>query len=515
MSYFTADALDEIRDDPSSIVGLYGTLGSSFISALDMPGLTADAYKAAFCTVLAYDLAPYGNEPPGEFDVQVLANSPSLACDRYVTLAWELADLLGVPGGYGVAVGWDAGAVGNHAQWLFDDGTSQLLLDPTIGLIVNDATFDGLIDGVHYTDIASFYSRSDITSFNTQVINAVEHGSYEVWDTIYYVPGLSEWQTNYMGHLGVTVEHGDDSQTITGYVGDDTIAAGPGDDWVFGGKGSDDLDGGAGIDYAVFRGDRADFSISFDGSGEATVTGADGTDTLHNFELLQFDDQQVALQIGHSVLSDTSDNFAWDTITTNTDYQGNALDVSYQYDDGSSWVYQYDTLSQFTWERIQIISDAQGNVTKQLYDQNDGSHVLYQYETSGAAAWSKITSYLTSDYSKSSKIIYDQADGSHVMYTYDVDNSGTWKSVESYFTADWTPVKHLYNNDDGTHVLYQYDVNDVYTWDVLQTNYDTSLHRTQETLTNDNGTHSVLLFDQGGNHLASVSNYDAGWHFMA
>src|SRR5262249_45008645 len=157
-----------------------------------------------FCTVLAYDLVPYGNEP-STFDIKALANSPTLACDRYVTLAWELSDLLGVSGQFGTAVGWDGGAVGNHTQWLFTDGQSQLLLDPTIRLIVDCPTFNCLIEGTHYTDIASFYSRNDITSFNTEVISAVEHGSYQVWDTIYYVPGLSEWQTNYSGHLGVTV----------------------------------------------------------------------------------------------------------------------------------------------------------------------------------------------------------------------------------------------------------------------------------------------------------------------
>ncbi|MGY4178360.1 hypothetical protein ACVIHH_003651 [Bradyrhizobium sp. USDA 4518] len=513
MAYFSEASLDEIRDDPSSIVSLYGAARSTFIAGLGMPGLSADAYKAAFCTVLAYDLAPYGNEP-STYDVQELANSPTLACDRYVTLAWELADLLGVPGDEGAAVGWDAGAVGNHAQWLFDDGASQLLLDPTIGLIVNDATFDGLINGVHYTDIASFYSRNDITSFNTTVINAVEHGLYQVWDTIYYNPSLSEWQSNYAGHLGVTVEHGNDSQTITGFINNDTIDAGPGNDWVFGGKGSDGLDGGTGIDSAVFRGARADFSISFGSNGAATVTGHDGTDTLHNFEILQFDDQKVALPIGRIVQSDVPDNFAWSTITTRTDYQGKALDVSYHYDDGSSWVYQYDTLSQFTWERIQVISDTHGHVTKQLYDENDGSHVSYLYDPNGAAAWSKITSYLTSDYSKQSKIIYDQDDGSHVMYTYDLNNSGTWKSVESYFTADWQQVKHLYNNDDGTHVLYQYDANNANSWSVLQTNYDPSFHRVSESLTNDNGTHTVLEFN-AQDQLVSAHTYDAGWALMA
>jgi hypothetical protein len=490
MGFFSTAALDEIRADPTSIASLYGTTSGAFTAALDMPGLSADADKAAFCTVLAYDLVPYGNEP-STFDIKALANSPTLACDRYVTLAWELSDLLGVSGQFGTAVGWDGGAVGNHAQWLFDDGQSQLLLDPTIGLIVDNATFTGLIGGELYTDIASFYSRSDITSFNTEVISAVEHGSYQVWDTIYYVPGLSEWQTNYFGHVGVTVDNPDGSVTITGYVGNDAIVGGLENDFIFGGRGSDDLDGGAGIDTAVYRGHRADYSITFEASGSATVAGANGTDTLHNFEILQFDDQKVALPIGHFIQTDTADNFAWNTIITDTDFKGDTLDVSYHYDDGSSWVYQYDTLDQFNWDRIQIISDPQGHVTKQLYDEKDGSHISYQYDPNNSSDWSRITSYLTSDLSKSSKQIYDEDDGTHVMYEYDVNNTGSWKSIESYFTSSWTAVKHLYNEDDGTHVLYQYDENHQYTWDVLQTNYDSSFHRVSYHL--HNGVNRVYL----------------------
>ncbi|MGY4178380.1 hypothetical protein ACVIHH_003671 [Bradyrhizobium sp. USDA 4518] len=152
-----------------------------------------------------------GNEI-ARFDVEALANAQTLACDRYVALVWGLVDLLGVPELYGTAVGWDGGAVGNHTRLLFDDGISQLLLDPTIGLVGNDATFECLIGGVHQTDIASFYSRNDITTFNAAVINAAEHSSYKVWDAINFTPSLTEWQANYAAHLAVTIEHGNNSQ---------------------------------------------------------------------------------------------------------------------------------------------------------------------------------------------------------------------------------------------------------------------------------------------------------------
>ncbi|WOH48854.1 hypothetical protein [Bradyrhizobium sp. sBnM-33] len=307
-------------------------------------------------------------------------------------------------------VGWDGGAVGNHVQLLYDDGQSQLLLDPTIGAVVNGVTLDGLINGTGY--------------FNTHVINAVEHGSYQVWDAIYYVPGLDEWLNNYFGHLGLTIDHGNGSQTIVGYITGDNIDAGPGDDLVYGGLGDDHLDGGSGVDFAVFAGSAFDYSIYNSGLDQATVTGPAGTDVLQNIEALQFDDHLVPLPVAQAVQTDTSDQFVWASITTNCDWQGNAIEILYQNDDGSSWFYQYDSLDQFAWNRIQTLTDLQGNVTKQLYDQNDGSHISYVYDANNIGDWARITSYLTSDWQRFSKQIYDEDDGSHAMYLYDVNNTG-------------------------------------------------------------------------------------------
>ena len=504
MSFFSEADLHQIRDDPTSVVDLFNEDGANFIAALDMPGLSDDAYMAAFCTVLAYDLVPYGDEP-NTYDVTVLANAPTLACDRYVTLAWEMADLLGVPGDDGTAVGWDGGAVGNHAQWLFDDGQSQLLLDPTIGLIANGVTYDGLINGQQFTDLASFYSRDDITFFNSEVISAVEHGNYHVWDTIYYVPGLAEWQTNYAGHLGVTVDNGDGSQTIVGSLYDDVITIGSGTEFLY---------GNTGADTAVYHDNLADHAVLYNPDGSLTVTGADGTDTLYNFEILQFADQKIDVPVGQFVQTNTEDSFAWNSVVTNTDYAGKTIDISYHYADGSSWIYRYDTLDQFNWTSVQTITDAQANVTKILYSEDDGTQVMYLYDTTNSNTWSRVTSYLTPDLSKSSHVLYDQHDGTHVSYEYDVNNTGAWNSIVTYYTPDYIASSLQYNQDNGTHIIYTYDVDNAYSWSVLQTNYDSSFHRVSETLTNDNGTHTVLQFDSH-DQIASTQMYDAAWTLIA
>jgi methionine-rich copper-binding protein CopC len=69
-----------------------------------------------------------------------------------------------------------------------------------------------------------------------------------------------------------------------------------GNDVLSGGQGDDSFDGGAGTDTAVFSGQFADYTISYDRLlGTATLTdhrtGGDGTDSLRNIEKLQFSDK--------------------------------------------------------------------------------------------------------------------------------------------------------------------------------------------------------------------------------
>ena len=64
---------------------------------------------------------------------------------------------------------------------------------------------------------------------------------------------------------------------------------------AIGGTGDDMIDGGEGSDIAVFSGLAADYTITVtspDGS-TANVSGADGSDTLVDIELLRFDDQDI------------------------------------------------------------------------------------------------------------------------------------------------------------------------------------------------------------------------------
>lgn len=76
-------------------------------------------------------------------------------------------------------------------------------------------------------------------------------------------------------------------------AGDDIFRGGAGDDTVTGGAGSDVMDGGGGIDIAVFAGSFDDYLVALSRDGSFRVIGADGVDTVRNFEFLQFADALV------------------------------------------------------------------------------------------------------------------------------------------------------------------------------------------------------------------------------
>ncbi|MGH6768198.1 MAG: calcium-binding protein [Xanthobacteraceae bacterium] len=272
MAYYADATYQAVRDDPSSAVTIYNNNRTTFIADLGMSGLSEDAIIAAWCTMMAYGLAPYGPEP-STADLEELLAAPTLACDRYVTLAWRLIELFGISTDEHIAIGLDEGAVGNHAQMLFSDGTSNLLLDPTIGLVVNGVTLNGLISGASYTDLATFYHRNDITAFNSMVINAVQSGEYHVRDFIYYVPGLDNWVNHYGDHLGLTIDLGNGAQIVTGFITDDTIDGGVGNDFLYGNRGNDTVIGGVGVDY--MEGNAGDDFLYGNHGNDTMIGGAD------------------------------------------------------------------------------------------------------------------------------------------------------------------------------------------------------------------------------------------------
>lgn len=93
---------------------------------------------------------------------------------------------------------------------------------------------------------------------------------------------------------GVTINGNDAANAITGSAGADAIDGGAGDDVIATGGGSDTVEGGAGTDTVVLAGDRADWTITWNGT---TATATDGTDTvtITGVGKISFDDKNVVL----------------------------------------------------------------------------------------------------------------------------------------------------------------------------------------------------------------------------
>ncbi len=113
----------------------------------------------------------------------------------------------------------------------------------------------------------------------------------------------------YLGAQDLTGGNGND--LIACYYGNDTAEGGAGDDYIYdvgwyygndnlmlggdgndtliGDKGDDTLDGGKGIDVAAYSGTRSSYIITFNADSSVRVSG-EGTDTLHNIEILSFID---------------------------------------------------------------------------------------------------------------------------------------------------------------------------------------------------------------------------------
>jgi uncharacterized delta-60 repeat protein len=87
---------------------------------------------------------------------------------------------------------------------------------------------------------------------------------------------------------------GTSAETLIGGGGQDTLSGSGGDDVLRGNAGDDLIDGGVGSDTAIFSGNYASYTIT-EGVGELTIAGPDGTDTLRNINVLQFNDQIIGL----------------------------------------------------------------------------------------------------------------------------------------------------------------------------------------------------------------------------
>jgi hypothetical protein len=190
--FFSNAALSAVVNDPGQVSGLYAAQRQSFIAALGsaFKNQPESHLKLAFAAVLSHELKPYGSSNVTALS-SLLAGS-ALDNDGYALLAWQLFQKL-MPAGNPdvVMVGWNGGAVGNHAQLLINTpGSKSLLVDPTIGHLAMISGVNGLLAGeavgVEYQ--RSLYSNFDpnLDVLRDKVITALDDGLYRTSDLLYW-----------------------------------------------------------------------------------------------------------------------------------------------------------------------------------------------------------------------------------------------------------------------------------------------------------------------------------------
>jgi serralysin len=131
----------------------------------------------------------------------------------------------------------------------------------------------------------------------TQIISlrAFSSSSGVITGASYYKSGTNELLVSIATNVSISTSMPDLSNEFL-YSGDDSIAGNSFNNKLSGFKGNDVIDGKGGVDTAFYSGFRSQYQIT-KSAINATVSGADGFDTLYNVERLKFLDKSVALDI--------------------------------------------------------------------------------------------------------------------------------------------------------------------------------------------------------------------------
>lgn len=158
----------------------------------DFGGLDDDELKAIFATVVAANFSEYGKSQATDF--KEMARSEYLNCGNLVVL---VGYLIGEEDKRIRTIGFEGGAVGNHAQLIYQ-GKHNILLDPTIGMVAL-VSFNELLRGfpVHRKNIKLFRIRAKkLESFVRKVVRSVLNGDYRPSDFLYMHETTREHRLN-------------------------------------------------------------------------------------------------------------------------------------------------------------------------------------------------------------------------------------------------------------------------------------------------------------------------------
>ena len=119
-----------------------------------------------------------------------------------------------------------------------------------------------------------------------------------------------------------------------GGSGNDTLVGNAANNFLRGGAGNDVLYGGGGTDTALFSGTANQYSLTRNSSGNYTIVGPDGTDQLHDIELLQFG---TSPPVAIDSLLTVIDDYRGDTLTTGTIAAGGSVNANVNFSGDTDW----------------------------------------------------------------------------------------------------------------------------------------------------------------------------------
>ena len=186
LACLTSELVNQVREDISNIMLSYESCRDELVDMTYNLQLSEDHLKGVFGMMVAHAFAPYGSSSATTWEE--LLEEDELNCYNYTILAGYLIEELGLPENSYCIVGFDGGAVGNHAQSFLASEAKEILLDPTIGLVA-DIDIVSLLAGekVPPDKMVLMYAYNDpaILLFAEKIVDAVENGKYEPSDVIY------------------------------------------------------------------------------------------------------------------------------------------------------------------------------------------------------------------------------------------------------------------------------------------------------------------------------------------
>jgi hypothetical protein len=182
----TPERVEEIRADVTRINDIFLACDADLDAATSGLELTIAQRQATFAMIVSHAMAPYGHS--GATSLADLLADDVLDCDNYGRLTGYLMIALGLPMDTWLMAGFDGGAVGNHAQVLVTLDGRTLLLDPTIGLVV-DISYDELVSGtpigIERMTWTYLWNDPEIITYSERVIVAIRDGLYRAVDQYY------------------------------------------------------------------------------------------------------------------------------------------------------------------------------------------------------------------------------------------------------------------------------------------------------------------------------------------